>query len=94
MTTKLPRPDLAAYGIAALGILCITLLLALGHTVPDYLPLIAMTAMGAGGGMALNTPNGSETLPRSQGGPPPARRPLPAQGAPIPAPAPAPAVAP
>jgi hypothetical protein len=62
VTTKLPRPDLAAYAIAALGILCITGLLLASKSVPDYLPLITMTAMGAGGGMALNTPNPSETI--------------------------------
>lgn len=59
---KLSRPDLAAYALAALGVVCLTALLALGRSVPDYFPLIVMTVVGAGGGLALNTPNGSETL--------------------------------
>ena len=89
---RLTRPDLAAYALAAFGILCITVLLFVGRTVPDYLPLIVMTAMGAGGGLALNTPAPRETI--RTGPPAPAQRAsLPPRAAVIPeqpaAPAPA-----
>lgn len=63
--SKLPRPDLAAYGLVALLILCITGLLLVSKAVPDYLPLMAMGLLGTGAGISLNTPNGSETLKSS-----------------------------
>lgn len=86
---KIARPDLAAFALAALGLLCLTVLLAMGRTVPDYLPLIVMTVVGTGGGLSLNTSNGSETLSSGTRTPSPA----PAGRGPLPTPRPAPAPA-
>jgi hypothetical protein len=84
---KIPRPDLAAYALAALGLICLTALLLAGRSVPDYFPLIVMTVVGAGGGLALNTPNGSETLKSGSR----TASPAPAPRSSVPAPRPAPA---
>jgi hypothetical protein len=84
---KIARPDLAAFALAALGLLCLTVLLAMGRSVPDYLPLIVMTVVGTGGGLSLNTANGSETVSSGARTPSPA----PATRAPVPAQRPAPA---
>jgi hypothetical protein len=60
---KLPRPDLTAYALCALAILCIAGLTLAGKTVPDVLQFVAITALGGGAGISLNTPNGKERLP-------------------------------
>jgi hypothetical protein len=75
---KLERPDLAAYALAALGLVCLTVLIAIGRVVPDYLPLIVMTVVGAGGGIALNTRQGSETITTRGTGPAASPGPAPA----------------
>lgn len=90
---KLSRPDLAAYALAALGLVCLTVLIALGRTVPEYVPFIVMTVVGAGGGIALNTPQGTETITtRGTSAPAPAPSPAPVRsavpGPRLPAPAP------
>jgi hypothetical protein len=84
---KIPRPDLAAYALCALTILAIFGLTLAGKTVPDVLQFVAITALGGGAGISLNTPNGKESLPRSSSTPAPAPRVSP----PAPRPAPAPA---
>jgi hypothetical protein len=101
---KLSRPDLAAYALAGLGLVCLTVLIAIGRTVPEYLPFIVMAVVGSGAGISLNTPQGSETITTRGTGSPsssptpapaPARSSIPAQRpAPQPAPAPAPQPAP
>lgn len=88
--SKLPRPDLAAYGLVALLILCITGLLLVSKAVPDYLPLMAMGLLGTGAGISLNTPNGSETVKTSSSRPAPAAARIPAQPAPVSTPVAAP----
>jgi hypothetical protein len=51
----------------------------------DGIPFVALTSLGGGAGISLNTPNGKETLPRSSSTPAPA----PARAAaPTPRPAP------
>lgn len=53
---KLTRPDLAAYGLVALCVLAIAALAVLGKPAPDVLQYLAVTALGIGGGVALQTP--------------------------------------
>jgi hypothetical protein len=62
---KIPRPDLAALGLCAIALLGIILLAALRIPVPEVLTFVALGALTGGAGIALNTPNGRETLPRS-----------------------------
>jgi hypothetical protein len=82
---KIPRPDVTAYALCALSILLIAVLTLLGKTVPEVLQFVALTSLGGGAGISLNTPNGKETLPRSSSTPAPA----PARAAaPTPRPAP------
>jgi hypothetical protein len=66
---KLSRPDLAAYGLVALCVLAIATLAVLGQPTPDVLQYLAVTALGIGGGVAL------------QGAPTPAAVNLPAEAA-------------
>jgi hypothetical protein len=49
------RPDLPAWGLAALGIAAITLLGITGHPVPQILELVTGTAAGAAAGISLPT---------------------------------------
>jgi hypothetical protein len=51
--SPLHRPDLPAYVLAAIALVCITLLVALHDTVPQVLADIAI--LGAGGGVALRS---------------------------------------
>jgi hypothetical protein len=83
---KIPRPDLAALALCALALVGIILLAALRIPVPEVLTFVALGALTGGAGIALNTPNGKETLPRSTAAPVPAPR------APAPYPQPEPAL--
>lgn len=47
------RPDLAAYLLAALVVVCATVLIALGRDVPDALWILAGAAAGGGAGASL-----------------------------------------
>jgi hypothetical protein len=74
---KLSRPDLSAYAVVALCVVAITVLIGLGKTPPDFLQYIALTALGVGGGVALQGAGGTTT---------PATEPV--TPAPLPVPAP------
>lgn len=88
--SKLPRPDLATLVVCAIALVGIILLAALRIPVPSVLEFVALGALTGGAGIALNTPNGKETLPRgSTSSPAPAAR----AASPAPAPRPAPASA-
>ena len=56
---KLSRPDLAAYGLVALCLLVIAVLTVLGNPVPDVVTYLAVTALGVGGGVAVQGPTAS-----------------------------------
>lgn len=91
---RIPRPDLATLAVGAIALVGIILLAALRIPAPDVLAYVALGALTGGAGIALNTPNGKETLPRAAAAPAPARssavpaqRPAPApNGAPVGAP--------
>lgn len=72
---KIPRPDLATLAVCAIALVGIILLAALRIPVPPVLEYVALGALTGGAGIALNTPNGKETLPRSATTPTPAPRP-------------------
>lgn len=58
---KIPRPDLSAYAVVALCVVAITVLIGLGKTPPDFLQYIALTALGVGGGVALQGTGSTST---------------------------------
>lgn len=60
--SKLPA-DVAAFVLAALCVLAIATLAALGVAVPDVLPTIALVSAGAGGGAAIPRTRPSEPAP-------------------------------
>lgn len=66
--------DLAAFILTALCVVAITLLAALGLTVPDALVTIAFVSVGIGGGVALPRPSGAHvatsTTPAAAPAPP------------------------
>lgn len=74
---KLARPDLAAYGIVALCLVLIAALSALGHPVSDVFQYVAVTALGIGGGVALQAPQPAKAAD-------PAADPAPAAAVPAP----------
>lgn len=81
---KIPRPDLATLAVCAICLVGIILLAALRIPIPEVLQFVAYGALTGATGIALNTPNGKETLPRSAPLSTPART-----AAPAPRPAPA-----
>lgn len=46
------RPELYAYALAGLAVVCSTILAGLGQDVPDFLPYIALGATTAGAGVS------------------------------------------
>jgi hypothetical protein len=53
VTVKIPRPDLAMVALCALSLAGIVACTLLGVTPPPVLEFVAMTALGAGGGIAV-----------------------------------------
>ena len=53
MTVKIPRPDLAMVALCALALAGIVACTLLAVTPPPVLEFVAMTALGAGGGIAV-----------------------------------------
>lgn len=65
--SKIPA-DLAAFILAALCVVAITLLAALGIDVPDVLPTIALVSAGAGGGASLPRARAAAAVPPAPAG--------------------------
>lgn len=82
---KLSRPDLAAYALVALCLLVLTVLTVLGKPVPDVVTYLAVTALGVGGGVALQGPAPQIFPPAASSSSTPA-----AESLPVPRPAPVP----
>lgn len=59
MTLSTLRADVLAYALAALAVVAITLLAALGQDVPEVLVTVALVAAGAGAGGAVPRPSSS-----------------------------------
>lgn len=83
---KLTRPDLAAYVVVVVCLVGIVVCTALHVPVPDFLQFAGTTALGVGGGVALQT--ATNGAPAADPAPAPAPAPLPV-AAPLAAPAPA-----
>lgn len=60
---KIVRPDLALGLIAAIALVGIVVLTALGHAVPGILPDVAIGALTAGAGVAVQGTSSSTTDP-------------------------------
>lgn len=67
------RPDLAAYALAALCVLVAGALGALHVAVPEFVPFIGLTAMGAGAGVSYGGGASSTPPPAAAAAVPPAR---------------------
>lgn len=58
------RGDVAAFALVALCVVAVTVLAALGQSIPDVLITIALVAVGAGGGASVpRTPAASSSTP-------------------------------